>query len=266
MWFGEKVLLLFSRDPQTVKSHLSESALDPDPLQSFAANFPEFLRLLQGKNVLDFGCGAGRLTKALADAGASRVVGLDINQRWLRVARERYTNHSSDGKLVFVDHLDPDNIGSFDIVVSHDSVEHFTEPENCLQAIRSCCRPDGLIFVTFGPPWYSPYGSHMKYFITLPWVNLLFSEKTIMKVRARYRSDNAHRYEEVESGLNRMSITRFERLIAASGLTVLESEYHCIKGWQWLRHLPGLRELFINEVACVLKPSVPEPAATSRPH
>ncbi|CAN5864331.1 hypothetical protein BH24ACI4_BH24ACI4_08100 [soil metagenome] len=58
----------------------------------------------------------------------------------------------------------------------------------------------------------------MVHFTKLPWVNVLFSERTVMQVRARFRDDGATRYEEVVMGLNRMTIARFERLIRASGM------------------------------------------------
>jgi SAM-dependent methyltransferase len=168
----------------------------------------------------------------LAEAGASQVVGVDINPRWLRIARESELRSPSDGRVAFVDRLDGNSAPPFDIVVSRDSMEHFTDPEGCLQAIRQSCRPDGFIFLTFGPPWYAPYGSHMQFFTGVPWINLLFSEATIINVRSHFRSDGARRYEEVESGLNRMSVARFERLIAGSGLVVMDKKYYCVKGWR----------------------------------
>ena len=39
-----------------------------------------------------------------------------------------------------------------------------------------------------------------------PWAHVLFSENTIMAVRKLYKNDNASRFEEVEGGLNQMTI------------------------------------------------------------
>jgi hypothetical protein len=96
----------------------------------------------------------------------------------------------------------------------------------------------------------------MYYFCKVPWVNLLFPERTVMKVRASYRNDGATRYEEVESGLNRMSVSRFEKIVAASGLAMEQRTYSCVRGINWLGTVPVARELFTNNVSCVLRHAV----------
>lgn len=42
--------------------------------------------------------------------------------------------------------------------------------------------PQSLL-ITFGCPWLSPYGSHMHFFTKMPWINVFFSETTVMRVR-----------------------------------------------------------------------------------
>jgi hypothetical protein len=112
--------------------------------------------------------------------------------------------------------------------------------------------PGGVVMITFCPPWFAPYGSHMHFFTKVPWVNLLFSERTVMSVRSRFRADGAKRYEDVEMGLNRMTIRKFERIIAASGMTVAWRQYVCVKKLNALSRVPLVRELFINVASCVL--------------
>ena len=46
---------------------------------------------LAGASVLDMGCGAGDLSAYCAGQGAARVVGADISERMLALARERRT-------------------------------------------------------------------------------------------------------------------------------------------------------------------------------
>lgn len=83
----------------------------------------------------------------------------------------------------------------------------------------------------------------MNFFCPIPWLQLLFPEKTVMAVRARYRKDGARRYEEVESGLNRMSLRKFERLVGASGLKAERIDYVGVKQMHVLTRIPIVREL-----------------------
>ena len=105
----------------------------------------------------------------------------------------------------------------------------------------------------FGPPWWAPYGAHMRFFCPIPWVQLWFSERTIMAVRSRYRRDGAKRYEDVESGINKMSLAKFERIIRQSGLSVLQRRYFGVKKIEVLTKIPLMRELTTNVVAAILQ-------------
>jgi hypothetical protein len=132
-------------------------------------------------------------------------------------------------------------------------MEHYSEPRVILEEMKSALKPGGTILITFGPPWFAPYGSHMHFFTTMPWLNLLFSERTVMNVRAHFRGDAATRYEDVEFGLNKMSVAKFERIAAETGLKISQRKYECIKGLDFLGKIPRARELFINNISCALK-------------
>ena len=83
-------------------------------------------------------------------------------------------------------------------------------------------------------------------------MNLIFSETTVMNVRALYRHDAAKRYEDVESGLNKMTVTKFEGIVSQSGLRLEYKKYSCIKRLDWMGSIPLLRELVVNHVSCIL--------------
>jgi SAM-dependent methyltransferase len=148
--------------------------------------------------------------------------------------------------------LDDSLDGTFDVVISQNSFEHLRDPAGTLATMRRLLAPAGEILITFCPPWFAPYGAHMGYFTKIPWVQLLFSEHTVMSVRSRFRSDGATRYEDVEMGLNRMSIRKFERIVRNSGLKVAWRKYVCVKKLNALGRIPLVRELFINVVSCAL--------------
>jgi SAM-dependent methyltransferase len=246
---AERLLLSLSHEP--TEAARNEGSLET-ALSLLTSAFPGFERDIVGKDILDFGCGAGLQSAAMALGGANHVLGLDTNPRTLDQARELADKLSIQSRIEFAERLDARHRGAFDIVISQNSMEHFPDPAAVLEEMRSALKPGGKILVTFGPPWFSPYGSHMSFFTPVPWVSLLFPESAVMCVRSRFISDGAMRYEDVEGGLNRMTVRGFERLVEQCGLDAVHRRYQCIKRLDCLSKLPLARELFVNHVSCVL--------------
>lgn len=110
------------------------------------------------------------------------------------------------------------------------------------------------MFVTFSPPWLHPFGVHMFFMIKYPWAHLLWSEKTILKVRSLYRDDHPARYEDVDGGLNKMTIRRFEREVRKGGFTIERMVLRPIRPLPGLiTRLPFVREFFTSTVAAELR-------------
>ncbi|MEX2284971.1 MAG: methyltransferase domain-containing protein [Gemmatimonadota bacterium] len=253
MRLGERILLGLSRESDApdyeaaTDSWTAERALVP-----LRREFPDLTDLIHDARVVDFGCGTGWQSIALVKTGARMVLGVDTNERTLGKARELAGAHGVADRIAFDAAIPEDQQGSFDIVITLNAMEHFDQPESIMKTMASALRRGGRLLVSFGPPWLAPTGSHMHFFTRVPWVNLFFSERTVMAVRSRFRSDGARRYEEVESGLNRMTVRRFERIAAQCGLHIERKNYRCVKGLDFLQWTPGLREFFINNVSCVL--------------
>ena len=248
---AERILALFCKAPEDVDyldpsdaAALARREIPADPLHELRREFPRLEELVRDRDVLDFGCGFGDQAGALATKLGARVTGLDNHDGLLSAAVRSY------GQVArFTDHLDGER---FDVVISQDAMEHFNDPAAALAAMAAALRPGGLILMTFGPPWWAPYGAHMRYFCPIPWLQLWFSEKTVMAVRARYRHDGARRYEEVESGLNKLSLAKFERIVRSSGLRLLERRYVGARKIQFLTRLPVVRELATVLVSATL--------------
>jgi SAM-dependent methyltransferase len=253
MRVAEKLLLFLSRklgsnDYQTVQE---EWNLD-NAISILCSVFPNFMSSIVCKKILDFGCDEGLQSVALAKNGAKYVLGIDTNQKALKKAKDLARELGFIEEVEFTDKLEDRFKGKFDIVISQNSMEHFREPVKILDEMKSALNRDGTILITFGPPWFAPYGSHMHFFTKIPWVNIMFSENTIMNVRAYFRNDGATKYEEVESGLNKMTVAKFEKIIFDSGKKIQYRKYDCVKGINFLGKLPLIRELFINRISCVL--------------
>lgn len=248
---GAFVLEALSRPPESEDLNKADQPTGIDgALKTLQKEFPDLSSLVNDRNVLDFGCGTGRQSVAMAKDLGAAVTGLDTNLSILQDAEALAAEHHvNSDRCRFIGELGDEK---YEIIFSQNAMEHFPDPAAILDVMKRHLAPTGKILVTFSPPWFAPYGHHMHFFCKLPWLNLIFSEKTVMKVRAKYRDDGATKYTEVESGLNKMTLAKFERLVRESGLKLLRQNYRGVKGFDILTKIPVIRELFTNRVSCVL--------------
>ncbi len=112
----------------------------------------EVLRLLDeeglslGERVLDFGCGAGRLSNALA-AHAKDVVGIDIAQSMIDKANAINQHPDRVSFVAYDGHRMPFDDESFDGVVSLISIQHSPPVVQlaCLVELQRVVRPGGVL-------------------------------------------------------------------------------------------------------------------------
>ena len=205
---------------------------------------PQFWERIRGKTVIDFGCGHGNEAIDIARNGAAHVIGLEALERSLAVARDNLAR-SGVTNCEFQRRTDQ----TADVVISLDSFEHFDHPDRILAEMARLLKPDGRVIASFGYPWYHPLGGHLPLF---PWAHLVFTEGSLMKWRSKYKTDGATRFEEMDGGLNQMSIRKFERLISQSPLQIESFRTIPIKAVRPL-HCRLTREFFTSVVQATLK-------------
>jgi SAM-dependent methyltransferase len=174
----------------------------------------DFLTLIRDKTVIDFGCGEGLEALELARHGARRVIGLDIRKSMIDLA----TRNAKAAGLSDRCEFSVSTNTQAEVIVSLDAFEHFEDPAGVLETMHDLLKPNGVVIASFGPTWYHPLGGHL--FSVFPWAHLIFSEEALIRWRTLIRDDGATRFCEVEGGLNKMTIARFERLVSASRLRV----------------------------------------------
>jgi len=206
----------------------------------------DFWRCIEGKVVIDFGCGTGGDAIEMLRHGPRKVIGVDIQERFLEQARMQARSAGVSARCEFVQ--TPSETA--DVIVALDSFEHFANPEAVLQTMSRMLAADGRVIVAFGPTWFHPFGGHL--FSVFPWSHLLFTEKAQIRWRATFKSDGATRFHEVEGGLNQMTIRRFEQLVAASDFEF--EDFNCvpIRKLKWLAN-PLTREFTTALVRCKLR-------------
>ena len=244
-------MLRFCKDPSEpdYPSGTTKTTVD-NALDYMIKTVPNFLDLVSKKQVLDFGCGFGHQATCLASKHGTDVVGLDLPRQNLIEHWAKLKAQYPLPNLTLTTDLPTDRL--FDVVYSCGSFEHFSDPVEILNMMRARLKPDGLLIISFAEPWWSNCGSHMDGFCRLKWVNLLFSEKTVMNVRSRYRTDGATRYEDIEGGLNRMTVAKYERIIEQSGMKIQWSKLWATRELPLVTRVPVVRELLTSACSVVL--------------
>jgi SAM-dependent methyltransferase len=179
----------------------------------------------------------------MAQRGAARVIGVDDRQKVLDEANEKARRAGVADRCLFTRELRH----QADTVVSLDGFEHYGDPAACLRLMHDMLRPGGRLFVAFGPTWFHPLGGHN--FSAFPWSHVIFTEKALLK----WREAPFDRFEDTDGGLNRMTIRRFKKIIAASDFAVARFEAVPIRPLKWLAN-PLTREFTTSCVRCELVP------------
>ncbi len=211
---------------------------------------------IEGRTVLDFGCGWGGESAWLARR-AGHVVGCDVNDDALRQAR-RFQAESGLRNLEFARCADdalPFADDSFDAVFSTNVFEHVMRPETMLAEIRRVLRPGGAFVSTFGPLFYSPLGYHLPWACRVPWAHLIFGLRPIIEVRNTRRAPiDPDSWED--TGLNRITFERFRDAAGHAGFDVRRLERIPVRGLGLLAATPGVGRLFTFGVKChLIKPT-----------
>jgi len=230
--------------------HASRPAADWSPegaVELYRRTCPEMLEEIRGARVLDHGCGDGQYAVALAELGAREVVGFDTNPKWMEGGRA-LSERRRVRNCRFVSGLEGEP--PFDVVVSRNCMEHYPNPGEVLAEILKVLAPGGVCYITFGPLWHAPYGAHMGHVTKVPWVHLLVPERAVMAVRNQWFDDGATRYEEVEGGLNRMTVHKLGGLVSSRAEWI---RYDAVWGLRRLRALPVLRELLTNHATVCIR-------------
>jgi 2-polyprenyl-6-hydroxyphenyl methylase/3-demethylubiquinone-9 3-methyltransferase len=111
---------------------------------------------IQGKTILDIGCGGGLISCPLSRLGAN-VTGIDADQQAIRVAQE----HAKAEKLnaCFVNGAAEDLIyqkKKFDVVLALEVIEHVDNPNLFVELCSNLLKPNGMvIFSTLNRTWKS---------------------------------------------------------------------------------------------------------------
>ncbi len=139
--------------PEAVPPFLCENKVsDEDQINRANAILDMMVdRNLEGKTFLDFGCGEGWLAQEASKRGLVEVVAYDIKIEpgWKKRKGVGFTDKFSDLPQIH-----------FDFVMLYDVLDHCQDPVELMAQVRSCLKPEGVVYVRCHP-WTARHGNHI---------------------------------------------------------------------------------------------------------
>jgi len=227
---------------------------------------------IQGKTILDIGCGLGGKSTWYALNGALHVTAIDADAEKVDAA-QAFAAKRGAGNIRFEARstpLLPYEPGRFDLVSFNDSFEHIAELGKTLHECRRLLKTGGRIAVTF-PPAGSPWGAHLFAHVRIPWAQFLFPEDDLLAVwkeafnrdlengtgiysQERIKEINAARSLNELAHLNGITVREFERLVGETGLIPRLLRYRTPRNLlSFLTRFPSVREFVVSPLIAVLE-------------
>lgn len=254
---------------------------------SLAGSFAAFSDThIDGKDVLDFGCGDGQLSLFLAHRKQpKRIVGVDLVRQSIERARASLLASPVDGPtdvsfvLGSTEGLPvPDQ--SFDTLLAFDCLEHVMSPAPILRDWFRVLRPGGSCLIEWFP-FKGPWGPHMESLIPIPWAHVVFGERAMFRAAEMIydRSDFVPRHWDLDADgrkkpnkwrawssfkeqayVNELGLLAFRHMAADAGFEISRMDHHSFGGsrlrrglGQSLMKLPFVGEFFVSFVHVELR-------------
>lgn len=117
---------------------------DVNPLR---LRFIQNYATLQGKSVIDVGCGGGILTEGLAKQGAD-AFGIDLSEDLLDIAELHglESGVTATYKKISAEAIADQNPEGFDHVTCMEMLEHVPDPASIISACAKLVKPGGMVF------------------------------------------------------------------------------------------------------------------------
>ena len=97
-----------------------------------------------GKTVIDIGCSDGLLIDTIRERWSCQVIGVDVDQRSIHLARQKYPNvnfiHGRFDEVI-------DTLPAADVVIASAILEHVTSPPEFLSMLKHLLKPGGQLFL-----------------------------------------------------------------------------------------------------------------------
>ena len=176
----------------------------------------------KNKTILDFGCGHGSLAIEIANLGAQKVIGVDLNNDLINFAKENLDENfpALKNKVEFevVDLLKTDKFKEVDYIVAKDTFEHSSNLDKILQKFHQILKKDGMVLAGFGPLYNFYNGDHGRTEVYLPWFHIIIPEKILINRLNKKYKKNLRKIEDL--GLSKYSLRDYVRIFEESNFEI----------------------------------------------
>tara|TARA_Y100000034_G_C6895513_1_gene412768 strand:+ start:1260 stop:1970 length:711 start_codon:yes stop_codon:yes gene_type:complete len=164
----------------------------------------KILKEIESKNLLDFGCGDGRLVRELRNTGVN-ITGIDISGRAISFARV----FSPTSKFISKDISKYKPNSKFDTITSIEVLEHITplELKNTINSIHRLLKKDGHLVITVPSDNISTSKKHYQHFNVSSMKKELEGKFKIIKALGHYKLSKPYELFYALSINNYISIT-----------------------------------------------------------
>jgi SAM-dependent methyltransferase len=178
---------------------------------------------LEGKAVLDAGCGYGGVLAALAEAHPlGEALGVDLDAD---MVREGAALCPPGVRLEVKDFLALRG-RAYDLILLRDVLEHIVAVEESLSHAARLLKPGGIVFASFAP-FYSPFGGHQHNGSGLPsripWLHLLPESafRSLLRLPGNSYKGGDSLSADMDTVLRtRLTLARFRRAAKAAGFRI----------------------------------------------
>jgi cyclopropane fatty-acyl-phospholipid synthase-like methyltransferase len=118
---------------------------------------------LQDKRVLDLGCGFGSHCQYAVEQGAKSVVGVDISERMLEIARQKHQTASIEYKHMAIEDIEF-SANSFDVVISSLAFHYIESFDNICEKISNYLTSKGNFIFSVEHPVFTAAGKQDWYY------------------------------------------------------------------------------------------------------
>jgi SAM-dependent methyltransferase len=162
-----------------------QADLERESFDDFFKLFPAFplTEAIRDRELLDYGSGyGGKTVEYKVRSRARRVCGVEPFATMVARSREYAASRGAEDVEFEVCSSKevPYPDASFDIVVSHDVLEHVEDPRVSIGEIYRVLRPGGLSVNVF-PLYYGAMSHHLDYVARIPGLHWVFSPQTLVR-------------------------------------------------------------------------------------